>query len=61
MAKHRSHYEGTIYFAEDKKLRVAKTPLPDGKCKAQYNKSRKVVREWLQTSLGAVETGHFSF
>ncbi len=46
--KRRSRNEGSIFCRQSKKLRVAKTTLPDGKNRLKYAREQKAVREWLQ-------------
>lgn len=53
MAKRRSRGEGTVYQRPDG-LWCAQIKLPNNKRKSRYNKSQKVVRDWLLAQRQAV-------
>lgn len=56
MSKRRAHGEGTIYQRADG-LWVAQITLPNGKRKAKYSKTQKVVKDWLLEQREAIKKG----
>lgn len=55
--KRRSRGEGSIYYLDSKGLWVAKITLPDGSRRVKYNKTQKVVRDWLTLTKNEIRQG----
>lgn len=59
MARRRSSGEGSLHYWKEKGLWVGRLYLPDGRRKTKYNKSQKVVRDWLLVERGKIKQGIF--
>jgi len=57
MARKRSSGEGSLHYWAEKDYWVGRLLMPDGKRKAKYNKSQKVVKDWLLSERGKLSQG----
>jgi len=55
----RSSGEGSLHFWEERGYWVGRLVMPDGKRKSKYNKSQKVVKDWLLAERGKLKQGIF--
>jgi integrase len=60
MARKRSSGEGSLHYWEEKDYWVGRLLMPDGKRKAKYNKSQKVVKDWLVNERKKLMDGIFT-